>query len=215
MAPGQVGSVTSAATSQYAIKVTWTGSSGATGYHIDNGCPVGSCSPGAPLTLTTGNVTSATFSVTPGTWQCFRVQAFNSAGAAAWSGYGCTSTPNFTVPGTQEWTDTGLTVAAGDALGITAAGTVYIDPSYPVGPAGTQSCTPAQNYPGSAFPATNLPCWSLIARIGNGAPFEVGTSTLVTATGGELYLGVNDDNFSDNSGSWTVRIKLGGLPPAA
>ena len=53
------------------------------------------------------------------------------------------------------------------------------------------------------------------ARIGNGAPFEVGTSTQVTTTAGELYLGMNDDNFADNSGRWNVRIKLGGMPPAA
>lgn len=115
--------------------------------------------------------------------------------------------------GTQEWTDTNVTVAAGDTLGITAAGQVYIDPSYPVGPAGDQSCIPERDHPGGAFPGLSLPCWSLIARIGNGAPFEVGTSTLVTTTSGVLYLGVNDDNFSDNSGSWMVNIKLGGLPP--
>jgi hypothetical protein len=55
---------------------------------------------------------------------------------------------------------------------------------------------------------------SLIARIGNGPPFEVGTSALVTATrSGVLYVGINDDTFSGNSGSWNVNIKLGGLPP--
>jgi hypothetical protein len=160
-------------------------------------------------------VTTATFNVTPGTYQCFRVQAFNNVGASPWSKYGCTTTPSFTVSGTQEWTATNVTVVSGDTLGITAAGQVYIDPNYPVGPAGDQSCIPAQNHPGGPFPAVNLPCWSLIARIGNGPPFEVGTSTMVTTASGQLYLGVNDDNFSDNSGSWTVNIKLGGLPPPA
>ena len=158
---------------------------------------------------------SATFSVTPGTYQCFRVQAYNSSGTSPWSGYGCTSTPSFAVPGAQEWTNTNVTVAAGDTLGITAAGRVYIDPAYPVGPAGVQSCLPERDHAGGPFPALTLPCWSLIARIGNGAPFEVGTSTLVTTSSGPLYLGVNDDNFADNSGSWTVNIKLGGLPPPA
>jgi hypothetical protein len=56
--------------------------------------------------------------------------------------------------------------------------------------------------PGAAFPAPDLPCWSLIARIGNGRPFEVGTSTLITATAsGVLFLGINDDSVSGNSGS--------------
>jgi hypothetical protein len=57
-----------------------------------------------------------------------------------------------------------------------------------------------------------LPCWSLIARIGNGRPFEVGTSILVAATAGRLYLGVNADSFSGNTGIWLVKIKIGGLP---
>ena len=38
------------------------------------------------------------------------------------------------------------------------------------------------------------------------------TSILVTATTGRLYLGVNDDSFSGNTGIWVVKIKIGGLP---
>jgi len=215
-APGRPVSITATAAGQYSIKVSWADSSaGITGFHIDNGCPVGSCSPGAALAKTTGAVTSATFGVTPGTYQCFRVQAYNNAGTSPWSAYGCTSTPSLVVAGSQEWTSTNVTVAAGDSLGITATGQVYIDPQYPVGPGGDRSCIPSRDHPGGAFPGLDLPCWSLIARIGNGTPFEVGTSTLVTAgASGTLYLGVNDDNFADNSGSWTVNIKLGGLPPS-
>ncbi|GEM_PF-1470140 len=216
-APATPSNVVAVAVGQYKVDVTWaSNSANATGFNVDNGCPVGSCQPGATLTATTGPTTSATFAVTPGTYQCFRVQAFNTVGASAWSSYGCTSTPDLTIPGTQEWTDTGVTVNAGDALGITATGQVYIDPSYPQGPDGDPSCTPAVNYPGqsASFPAPNLACWSLIGRIGTGPPFEVGSSTLVTATSGLLYLGVNDGDFSDNSGNWTVRIKLGGMPPS-
>jgi len=45
-----------------------------------------------------------------------------------------------------------------------------------------------------------------------GAPFEVGTSALITnAASGVLFLGINDNSFSGNSGSWNVNIKLGGL----
>ena len=53
-----------------------------------------------------------------------------------------------------------------------------------------------------------LPCWSLIGRIGNGSPFEVGDGGIYTVANGELYLGVNDDPtaFGDNSGYWTVAM---------
>lgn len=212
-APDTPGNVTAVATSQYKIQVTWTeATADVTGFNIDNGCPVGSCGPGATLAQTTGQVDSATFSVTPGSYQCFRVQAFNKAGASPWSGYGCISTPGLVLSATQEWTNTKVTVAAGDNIGITADGQISVSPTESVGPAGDPSCTPAQEYPGAAFPAPDLPCWSLIARIGNGTPFEVGTSALITnAASGVLFLGINDNSFSGNSGSWNVNIKLGGL----
>ncbi len=213
-APDSPRGVTAVAAGQYKIQVTWAdASTDVTGFHIDNGCPVGSCSPGATLAQTTGPVRSATFRVTPGTYQCFRVQAFNASGASSWSKYGCTSTQGLVVTGMQEWVNTGVTLAAGDALGITAYGLVNISPNLAVGAGGDQSCTPAQEYPGDAFPAPNLHCWSLIARIGNATPFEVGSSVLVTAGSGVLYLGINDDSFSGNGGGWAVNIKIGGLPP--
>jgi hypothetical protein len=213
-APDTPGNVTAVATSQYKIQVTWTeATADVTGFNLDNGCPVGSCDPGATLTQTTGPVDTATFTVTPGSYQCFRVQAVNKAGTSPWSSFGCISTPGLVLSGTQEWTNIKVTVPAGDELGISANGQITVSSTETVGPAGDPSCTPAQNYPGAAFPAPSLPCYSLIARIGNGPPFEVGTSTLITnAASGVLFLGINDDSFSGNSGSWNVKIKLGGLP---
>jgi hypothetical protein len=49
-----------------------------------------------------------------------------------------------------------------------------------------------------------------VARIGNGAPFEVGSAAIITTTAGRLYLSVNDNFFGDNTGSWTAGIKEGG-----
>lgn len=210
--PPPVSTVAATALSQYQVKVTWSESTAnVTGFNVDNGCPVGACGGAdAELYTTTGRVTSTTFTVTPGSYTCFRVQAFNKYGASAWSGYACRSTPSFQVPGTQEWIDTGVYMNSGDRLGMKAVGTVYIDPSYPVGPGGVSSCVPSTTYPNLTFPGPNLYCWSLIARVGNGAPFEVGASTFVRTGAGELYLGVNDNNFTDNSGSWTVNIARGG-----
>jgi hypothetical protein len=212
--PSSPSTISAEAISQYTIRVTWTKSSGADGYNIDNGCPVGTCQAGATLAKTTGPITATEFSVTPGTYQCFEVEAFNRWGISSWSPYGCTSTPGLFVPGMSSWIYTGVNVPRGIVLGITAAGTVFAGgPENGEGPAGNHSCIPYRDQPGKDFLAPRLHCWSLIARIGNGAPFEIGDSTSVTATAGRLYLGVNDSNFLDNSGGWLVNIKFGGLPP--
>ena len=69
---------------------------------------------------------------------------------------------------------------------------------------------------GGGFLAPGLPCWSLIAKIGqSGSIFEVGLSkTFQASASGQLYLGVNDDYFGDNSGSWTAVITTGSAIPA-
>ena len=121
------------------------------------------------------------------------------------------STYTRAVPGSQEWTDTGIIVQAGQQLTITAAGEIYVGAtSASESPAGLPGCTPAVSYPAQSaqFPAPSLTCWSLIARIGDGAPFEVGSSAQLTATSGDLYLGVNGDSFAANSGSWSATITV-------
>jgi hypothetical protein len=121
------------------------------------------------------------------------------------------STDTRAVPGSQEWTDTGITVQAGQQLTITASGEILVGAtSASESPAGLPGCTPAVSYPAQSaqFPAPSLTCWSLIARIGAGAPFEVGGSAQLTATSGDLYLGVNGDSFAANSGSWSATITV-------
>jgi hypothetical protein len=79
-----------------------------------------------------------------------------------------------------------------------------------VTPAGDPTCIPQARFPGDRnFLATTLPCWSLIGRIGQGPSFEVGTAVrLEVTTGGQLYLSMNDEDFTDNSGAWTVTITI-------
>ena len=204
--------------SRYEIKVTWTNNmKNATGFHLDNGCPVGTCGGhGATLAQTTGRVTSTIFRVTPGTYQCFRVQAFSKTTATAWSSYGCTSTPSLNVYASQAWRRTRVTLISGDRLFIKAAGQLSVGSSSLVFPSGKASCTPANNHAlnASNYPAPHLPCLSLIGRIGNHRPFEVGDSVSLITPHGRLYLGVNSSNFSGSSGSWTVNVKIGGAPPS-
>jgi hypothetical protein len=121
-----------------------------------------------------------------------------------------------TVPGSQAWTDTGIALHAGDRVSITASGQILVGPANGESPAGDPTCTPATNFPtqSAQFPAPSLPCWSLIARVGSGAPVEVGTATQITGSSGTLYLGMNASNFPANAGSWAADITVGG-PPAS
>jgi Zn-dependent protease with chaperone function len=212
--PVTPGGVTATAAGQFTIQVTWAENSPqVTGFNIDNGCPVGSCGPGATLAQTTGAVTTADFSVTPGSYQCFRVQAFNASGASGWSGYGCTSTPGLVLTGAPSWTDTRVDVTAGIELGLSASGTMTVDRGRQVDPSGDQACVPQATYPGAnpPFVAPALHCWALIARIGNGPPFEIGaTFTGIIRRTGRLYLGINGDSLTTYPGTWTVKIKKGG-----
>lgn len=76
------------------IEVTWADASpNILGYHIDNGCPVGfgGCKLGDQLDLTMGPEKEAIFIVAPGSYDCFRVQAYNARGDSGYSSYGCTT----------------------------------------------------------------------------------------------------------------------------
>ncbi len=207
--------VAATALNQHTIRLTWAGGgTDITGFNISNGCGTDGCSGGA-INVRTGRVSAAEVTTSPGAYQCFYVQAFNSSGTSTPAAPACTSTPGISISSNQEWTDTGVTARSGAAIGISAAGDVYLATAgSSQAPNGDPSCKPAASYPADSpqFPAPQLPCWSLIARIGNGQPFEVGTSILATAATGRLYLGVNDDSFSGNTGIWTVKIKIGGLP---
>lgn len=131
-----------------------------------------------------------------------------------------TSPTQVIVPAIQPWTDTGIAITAGDRLQISASGKIYagslvFDPYDTPDGQGTVSrdgytCLPKGSGLGGQFLVAGVPCWSLVGRIGeNGTPFEVGShSNFVAKTSGELYLGVNDNFFPDNSGNWTADISV-------
>ena len=207
--------VTATAVDAYTVRVTWTDlGSGITGFNVTNGCGTNGCNGGA-LNVRTGLVSAAEVRTTPGAYQCFAVQALSPSGMTASARMACTSTPGIDIPVTRQWTDTGVTVQSGAYIGISASGGAYVaaaGSSEP--PGGNPACGPEKNYPATSgsFPASQLPCWSLIARIGNDPPFEVGASALIPATSGRLYLGVNCPSVAGNTGNWAVKIKIGGLP---
>ncbi len=53
-----------------------------------------------------------------------------------------------------------------------------------------------------------VPTGALIGRIGTGQPFLIGTASSIAApAAGQLFLGINDSNVSDNQGSYQVEIQ--------
>jgi hypothetical protein len=117
------------------------------------------------------------------------------------------------VPGNQpRGVDTGIDLRAGDQVTITATGSVTAGRR-----AGVVSPDGGRQSAGAVFGATAYPVptagvGALVGYIvsNNGQtsqPFYIGSqSTFTTPVDGRLYLMVNDDNYSDNSGSFSARI---------
>jgi hypothetical protein len=111
------------------------------------------------------------------------------------------------VRGNQPWTDTGLVVRAGDLLSFDASGTVRLsgDAEDLADPHGARSGRLA-----GESPMPNELGGALIARTGTSPAFFVGSSAdqIRASESGRLYLGVNDDYTSDNSGEFRVAISV-------
>lgn len=109
------------------------------------------------------------------------------------------------VPGNQQWTSTGLTVRRGEVLSFSTTGEVQLSPDAAdmAHAAGARS----QRYAAGAPLPRNF-AGALIARVGNGEPFPIGDQTTVTMpAAGQLFLGINDDNVSDNQGGFRVNVQ--------
>lgn len=109
----------------------------------------------------------------------------------------------------RQWTATGITVRQGQTVQFESGGEIKLNKEgYMVArPAGS-----TENTFDKKAPLPNVPVGALIGRIGQSRllarPFAIGDRTsLNMPASGELFLGVNDSNLTDNSGSFTVRIK--------
>jgi len=110
------------------------------------------------------------------------------------------------VDANRSWTDTGITVRKGQRLAFSTTGQVAIRQNTPasemLGPDGS----PTESRAGA--PTQALGVGGLIARIGTGAPFPIGSNSqpITMPANGRLFLGVNDSGTSDNSGAFVVTI---------
>jgi len=104
----------------------------------------------------------------------------------------------------NQWTDTGITVKAGDMVSFQASGQINFgqSPGQTAGPDGN----PAAHSPNYPIPSLNV--GTLIGKVGSSAPFGIGNNTapVKMPASGKLLLGVNDNELKDNSGSFTVTI---------
>jgi hypothetical protein len=116
------------------------------------------------------------------------------------------------VPGTSRGVDTGIDVRAGDQIVFSASGVVVAGQrAGEVGPEGRRS-----SGLGSIVGTRPVPSAGVGALIGyirtldgqQTQPFFIGSQlTLSVPVDGRLYMAINDDNYSDNSGSFSVRVR--------
>lgn len=108
----------------------------------------------------------------------------------------------------QRWTDSGLTVRAGDVISFDASGTITM----------SDDAGDTANWAGSTrgrtapdAPVLGQKAGGLLARIGDYPPaFVGGRGTWTAPVSGRLYLGVNDDHLADNRGEFVVTVGVQG-----
>ena len=103
----------------------------------------------------------------------------------------------------QQWTDTGISVRNGQMVYFEASGKVRWGRDRQDGPEGEDNSPRNPSRPIPSRPAA-----ALIGRVGDGAPFFVGSDTngIRVRGSGTLFLGVNDETFEDNSGAFRVTV---------
>lgn len=110
------------------------------------------------------------------------------------------------VPANRQWTSTGIVVRKGDFPRFSSSGEIRLSPNAG-DTAGVNGKTGAYAVRATA-PRVLL--GGLLGRVGNGDPFGIGGQPSVQMPdSGELFLGVNDASFGDNSGEFRVVIGTG------
>lgn len=126
-----------------------------------------------------------------------------------------------TVSAQSSWTNTGISVQAGQEIFMSVSGYVNtcFDTSNPAcdgdSPFNTWHDTLGDDSPcdGGFGPCQLLGAnfASLIARVGSGTPFVVGAGgSFIAENDGVLQLGVNDTRFDDNTGAFSVLVTVDG-----
>ncbi len=108
----------------------------------------------------------------------------------------------------EPWTDTGIEVRRGQEIHFAADGEIRWGSNRRDGAAGERNSPTNPNRP-----LPDRPAAALIGRIGDGNDiFFIGADPgpFRARSGGRLYLGINDDVFTDNTGNLRVEVAYSG-----
>ena len=109
------------------------------------------------------------------------------------------------VAANQQWTATNMNIRRGDRVLFTPDGEIQLsgEADDKASASGSLKGRTAAN-----APMPSVLAGALIGRIGNGAPFAIGNQSLPLPMPGDgpLWLGINDDQVSDNTGALIVRV---------
>ena len=215
--PAAPSNLTVTAVDPHDIRLDWQDNSGnETGFEINNGVNSKNAAP---------NSTSYTWGgLAPGTYMCFKIRAYNSAGDSAWEPnvspwYQCTTTPTgsasstVSISSTTGWQETPVSLKSGQTFTVTyASGSWSVDyRNFPyVGPGGYSEQEDAKIYQGCKID-TSETYGVLLGSVGSATngTFPIGQGgTFAAGNNGYLYLRINDNDacLGDNSGSVTVTI---------
>jgi hypothetical protein len=116
------------------------------------------------------------------------------------------------VSGTSRGTDTNIDVHAGDQITFTATGTIVAGRRLgQVGPEGGRATGFGAVVNARPVPSAGPGALVGYLRLTNGQtsqPFKIGAQLTFTAqSDGRLFLVINDDDYSDNSGSFSVKVR--------
>jgi hypothetical protein len=105
---------------------------------------------------------------------------------------------------TRPWTRTGLFLLRGQSVKVTASGTL----NWFTGACDGRCISTPAGIPCPAAPEAGATCFALLAKIGDsGETIAVGDRRAWTADrSGELFLGLQDNNFRDNTGAWIAEV---------
>lgn len=111
--------------------------------------------------------------------------------------------------GSPDWTDTGIDLKEGDTLRITASGTIHYTSSKTCGPTGGERTWQDLLRPLPVNDSGRGALIGLIGQTGVAQPFFIGAEAQFDVEkDGRLFLGINDDNYQNNSGTFRVRIEV-------